>query len=86
MGAQAKAADIVTEGRRRSESLSQRERDALTWAARGLTAEQSSSQMGVTEGTVKDHRKNALRRMGAVCLAQAIVIALKRGEISLEQI
>ena len=73
-------------GRVRSQSLTPRERDALVWAGRGLTAEQSGAQMGITENSVKDVRKSALRRVGAVCLAQAIVIAIKRGDISIEQL
>ena len=73
-------------GRSRSQALTRREIDALVWAGRGLTAEQSGAQMGVAENTVKDFRNNALRRLNAVCIAQAIVIALKRGDISLEQL
>ena len=73
-------------GRTRSQALTPREAEALVWAGRGLTAEQSGSQMGITENTVRDVRRSALRRVGAVCLAQAIVIALKRGELSIEEL
>ena len=73
-------------GRKRSETLTPRERDVLVWAGRGLTADQTGARMGIAESTVKDLRGNALRRLDAVCLTQALSIAIRRGDLSVEQL
>lgn len=73
-------------GRRRSVELTRREADALIWAGRGLTAEQTGARLGLAESTVKDIRCNALRKLDAVCLAQALSIALRRGDLTVEQL
>lgn len=73
-------------GRKRSVTLTRREVDALIWAGRGLTAEQTGARMGIAESTVKDIRCNALRRLDAVCLTQALSIALRRGDLTVEQL
>lgn len=73
-------------GRKRSVTLTRREADALIWAGRGLTAEQTGARMGIAESTVKDIRCNALRRLNAVCLTQALSIALRRGDLTVEQL
>jgi DNA-binding CsgD family transcriptional regulator len=73
-------------GRKRSVTLTRREADALIWAGRGLTAEQTGARMGIAESTVKDIRCNALRRLDAVCLTQALSIALRRGDLTVEQL
>lgn len=73
-------------GRRRSESLTPRERDVLVLAGRGLTADQTGARMGVAASTVKDLRCNALRRLDAVCLTQALSVALRRGDLKVEQL
>jgi DNA-binding CsgD family transcriptional regulator len=76
--------DVV--GRRRSESLTPRERDVLVWAGRGLTADQTGARMGIAASTVKDLRCNALRRLDAVCLTQALSVAIRRGDLSVDQL
>lgn len=73
-------------GRKRSVTLTPREADALIWAGRGLTAEQTGARMGIAESTVKDIRCNALRRLDAVCLTQALSIALRRGDLTVDQL
>lgn len=73
-------------GRKRSVTLTRREADALIWAGRGLTAEQTGARMGIAESTVKDIRCNALRRLDAVCLTQALSIALRRGDLTVDQL
>lgn len=73
-------------GRKRSASLTPREAEVLVWAGRGLTAEQTGIRMGIAESTVKDTRSAALRRMDAVCLTQALSVALRRGDLTVEQL
>lgn len=70
----------------RSEKLTRREIDALIWAGRGLTAEQTGARMGIAASTVKDTRCSALRRLNAVCLTQALSVALRRGDLTVDQL
>lgn len=75
-----------TRRRARSKSLTPREAEALIWAARGLTAEQTALRMGIATATVKDTRKNAISRMESVCLTQALAVALRRGYLTVDQL
>jgi len=74
------------ERRTRSKKLTPREAQALVWAARGLTAEQTSTRMGISTLTVKDTRRSAINRMDSVCLTQALAVALKRGDLTIDQL
>lgn len=74
------------ERRTRSKKLTPREAQALIWAARGLTAEQTAARMGIATTTVKDTRKCAISRMESVCLTQALAVALKRGDLTIDQL
>lgn len=83
----ATAADLTpAERRTRSKSLTPREAQSLIWAARGLTAEQSAARMGIATTTVKDIRKSAISRMDSVCLTQALAVALRRGDLTIDQL
>lgn len=57
--------------------LTQRERECLTWAARGKSMEATAKIMGVTPRVVKFHLDNARANLGADTLPQAVAIALR---------
>jgi len=60
--------------------LSPRERDVLLWAARGKTSWETGQILGLTEGTVNQYLRCAMKKMGASnrvhCVAQAIELGL----------
>jgi FixJ family two-component response regulator len=56
----------------RFQSLTQREQEVMTLVATGLMNKQVAGELGVSEVTVKVHRGNAMRKMGATTLADLI--------------
>ncbi|MBX9911165.1 MAG: LuxR family transcriptional regulator [Beijerinckiaceae bacterium] len=62
--------------------LTQRERECLTWAARGKSMEATAMIMGITPRAVKFHLDNARASLGADTLPQAVAIALRQRIIS----
>jgi FixJ family two-component response regulator len=64
----------VNDLRARFESLSSREQEVIALVASGLMNKQIAGQLGVTEITVKVHRGNAMRKLGARTLADAMRI------------
>ncbi len=65
--------------------LSPREREVVQLMAEGLTAEAVGARLGVSVETVRTHVRNAVRKLGARNRVHAIVMALERGEISLDE-
>ncbi|MCA6110815.1 autoinducer binding domain-containing protein [Bradyrhizobium cenepequi] len=59
--------------------LSQRERQCLSWAARGKTSAETAVLVGVTPRTIAFHLENARRKVGAVSIAHCVALALRRG-------
>ena len=59
----------------RFQSLTQREQEVMTLVATGLMNKQVAGELGVSEVTVKVHRGNAMRKMGATTLADLIRMA-----------
>jgi FixJ family two-component response regulator len=53
-------------------SLTPREREVISLVASGLMNKQIAAKLGVTEITVKVHRGNVMRKMGARSLAQLV--------------
>jgi len=58
--------------RERFESLTTREQEIVTWVAAGDLNKQIAAKLGLSEVTVKVHRANAMRKMGAKSLADLV--------------
>ncbi len=61
--------------------LSQRERETLTWAAKGKTDWEIAQLLGISERTVHYHIENAKKKMMVPTRLQAVVEAIKTLEI-----
>jgi DNA-binding CsgD family transcriptional regulator len=58
-------------------SLTPREREVLTWVARGKSASNIAKTLRITKRTVDGHVQSAARKLGAQNRAQAVAIALR---------
>jgi FixJ family two-component response regulator len=65
--------------RERFESLTPREREILPLVVSGLLNKQIAAQIGTSETTVKVHRSQLMRKMGADSLANLVRIAERIG-------
>jgi DNA-binding NarL/FixJ family response regulator len=65
-------------------ALTPREVEVLALVAQGLANREIAAQLGTTEGTIKVHVQNILRRLGAQDRTHAVTIALRRGIVRLE--
>jgi DNA-binding CsgD family transcriptional regulator len=63
--------------------LTDRERDVLSWAARGKTASETADILGIAEGTVIVHLKNVMDKLGAPSKTNAVARAIYLGLIDL---
>ncbi|MHC5779345.1 response regulator [Nostoc sp.] len=63
--------------------LSERELEVLRLMARGNSNLEISTALSIAEGTVKFHVKNILSKLGVGDRTQAMIVALKRGIITL---
>lgn len=70
------------EHRRVGRTLSLRELECLTLAARGATSRQVAEKLGISERTVNAHIERAIRKCGARNRQEAIAINLAAGNIS----
>lgn len=61
--------------------LTDREKDALSWAARGKTNSEAAQILGISEQTVEFHIRNASRKLAATNKTQAVAVALTQGSI-----
>jgi FixJ family two-component response regulator len=57
------------------ESLTPREQEVIKWVTAGLMNKQVAAEMGVSEVTVKVHRGNVMRKMGASSLVDLVRMA-----------
>lgn len=62
-------------------SLSEREREVLTWTAAGRRQVEIAATLGLSERTVENHLRRIRRRLGVATTAQAIRVAIRNGEI-----
>jgi len=67
----------------RREKLSPRERDILSWLARGLRNDQIAFKSNIAEVTVRKHLLSIRQKLGAATREQAIAIAVRDGWITL---
>lgn len=65
--------------RSRFESLTKREREILPFIASGLLNKEIAAEIGTSEATVKVHRSQLTRKMGASSLAELIRMAERLG-------
>ena len=65
----------LNELRARFDSLTPREQEVIALVTAGLMNKQIAGELGVTEITVKVHRGNAMRKLAARTLADAVRIA-----------
>jgi DNA-binding CsgD family transcriptional regulator len=70
---------------RSSPQLSPRQRDVIELVAEGLTSIQIAERLGVSPETVRTHLRNARLKLGASTKAQAVAVAMLRGEIQLAE-
>ena len=61
----------------RKSPLTAREREVLTWAAKGKSASQISQALKISKRTVDEHTQTAARKLGAANRTQAVAIALR---------
>jgi len=69
---------------RKRRGLTAREREVLTLLARGYTGEEVARQLSVSAETVRAHVRNSVTKLHARTRLHAVVLALQRGEITLE--
>jgi FixJ family two-component response regulator len=70
---------LVTELRRRYESLTNREREVLRLVVSGLLNKQIAGELGSSEVTVKMHRGQVMRKMRAQSIVELLRMAQKIG-------
>jgi len=66
--------------------LSKRQKEVLVWLAKGMTVYEISRQLGVSEDTIKFHKKNIFNKLDANCTVQAVIKAIKQDYIKLSDI
>lgn len=60
-------------------SLTDRERDCLSWASCGKTTSETAMILQVSERTVEFHIQNAMKKLGVHTKVHAIAVAIHRG-------
>jgi len=66
---------MVSSLRGKFETLSPREQEVMAYVTGGLMNKQIAHEIGITENTIKVHRGNAMRKMGAKSVADLVRMA-----------
>lgn len=61
--------------------ISEREEEVLKLTADGLSCKEIGERLFISEATVKRHKSNVIRRLGAENMINAVAIALREGMI-----
>ena len=69
----------VAKLRERYESLTPREREVMPLVVSGLLNKQIAAEIGASEATVKVHRSQLMRKMGAESVADLVRMAAEMG-------
>lgn len=67
------------------QALTTRELDILRWLALGLTNSEIAHEATITEGTVRSHVSNLISKLGLENRAQAVVYAIRKGLINVDE-
>jgi DNA-binding NarL/FixJ family response regulator len=67
-----------------SSSLTRRETEILEYIAKGFLNKQIASSLEISEQTIKNHVTSILRKLNANARTEAVVIAIRRGIISID--
>src|SRR4051794_28135978 len=67
--------------RRRSGSLTPREREILSLLATGMSGADIAEALVLSPETVRTHVRNAMAKLGAATRSQAVVLAMSSGDI-----
>lgn len=59
--------------------LTEREREVLSWLARGLSSKEVAAQLDISVRTVETHRANLMHKLGVKSVALLIQVALREG-------
>ncbi len=69
-----------------AESLSQREKEVVLYAVKGMTNREIASHMGLSIHTIVTHRRNINHKLKVHSAAALIVTALKQGIVTLDDL
>lgn len=76
---------VMRMGERGLSPLSERETEVLALIAKGRSNKEIAADLSVTEGTVKLHVTNLLAKLEVSARTEALVVAVRRGLIDIEQ-
>lgn len=68
------------------ESLTEREREVLLLASRGLSMKETGAVLHITERTVQAHLGSAYGKLGAKNKTEALLLAIKHGMLLLDEL